>query len=95
MWTIWSAFSASARLWVTTIRVVPRLRLTRLQPVHDLDLGLLVQIGGRLVGQEQGRCVDQRSGDNRTALLAGRHLRRIRIEVFGEAQLLQQRAALA
>ena len=54
MWTICSACSARARLCVTRISVVPRLAVDAQKLVHDLDLGLLVEIGGRLVGQHEG-----------------------------------------
>ena len=41
------------------------------QHIHDLDLGLLVEIGSGFVGQQDRGIVDQRTGDRGAALLAG------------------------
>ncbi len=40
------------------------------EQIDDVGLGVLVEVAGRLVGEQQRRRIDQRAGDDRAALLA-------------------------
>ncbi len=60
------------------------------QLCHDLDLGLLVEIGSGLVGEQERGFVDERARDDGAALLAGRDFRRISLDVGGEAELAEE-----
>ncbi len=68
----------------------PRIAIEVAELRHDLRFGLFVEIGGRLVGEQQGRLVDEGAGDGRAPLLSGRQLGRVGIEVRGEAEPRQQ-----
>src|SRR5450631_3220530 len=57
---------------------------------HDLALGLDVEIGGRLVREQQKRIVDERPRDRSAALLASRHLRWIGVEMRSQSKIRQQ-----
>ena len=56
--------------WVTTITVVPRSSVGRLDQVDDRPGGFVVELAGRLVGQQQPRPVGQRDRDGEPLLLA-------------------------
>jgi hypothetical protein len=60
------------------------------QQRHDLVFGLGVEIGGRLVRQQQNRIVDERPRDHGAALLACRHLRWIGVEMRSTSELRQE-----
>lgn len=57
---------------------------------HNLDFGLRVEVGGRLVRQQQSRRVDERSRDRRAALLSRGNFVRISVGVFGEPKPAEQ-----
>src|SRR5512139_2427858 len=56
-----------------------------LEDVHDLRARLAVEIAGRLVGQDQGRIVEQGPGDGHALLLAARQLVGLVVGPFLEA----------
>ena len=60
---------------------------------HALDLHV-VEVGGRLVGQEQGRVVGQRPGDGDPLLLAARQVAGPVAQALAEADPLEQRHGL-
>jgi hypothetical protein len=49
-----------------------------------------IEVAGRLVGQQQAGLVGQGAGDGDALLLAARHLGRLVVETFGQAQTGQQ-----
>ena len=50
------------------------LAIERADGGHDLERGLRIEIAGRLVGQHDGRIIDQRAGDGDALLLAAGEL---------------------
>ena len=66
--------AASAGSWVTSTSVMPRSPGLGEQQVGDLPAGRLVEIAGRLVGDEDARLGRQRPGDRHALLLAARQL---------------------
>ena len=69
MWTTRCAYSAMSGSWVTSTMVLP-LAVESVERGHDLDAGLGVEIAGRLVGQDDGRAVDEGAGDGDALALA-------------------------
>ena len=63
------------------------------QQVDDVDLGVLVEIARRLVGEQQTRRVDQGTRDDRAALLAARHIAGISLGSVGQADAVEQAAS--
>ena len=61
---------------------------------HDFVADLRIQIGGRLVGQDQGRIVDEGPGDRNSLLLATRQGFGQEAESLAKAQVGQERARL-
>ena len=57
--------------------------------VHDRAAGRLVEIAGRLVGDQQRRPRGKRAGQRHALLLAAGKLRRIMVEAVAEAHLLE------
>src|SRR5262252_6552883 len=55
------------------------------QELDDLAAGRLVEIAGRLVGDEDGRVGRQRAGERHPLLLAAGELRRIVLAAFAQA----------
>ena len=53
--------------------------LQLLEQIDDVGLGVLVEIAGRLVGEQQRRRIDERTGNRDAALLAAGHAAGIRI----------------
>jgi hypothetical protein len=51
--------------------------------IHDLALGLFVEIGRRLVGQQKGRRIDERARDDRPPLFTGGDLGRVGVDLVG------------
>ncbi len=60
------------------------------QQPHDLVTDLRVEIGGRLIGQDERRVVDQRPGDRHPLLLAARQLLGQEVEPLAETQVGQE-----
>jgi len=57
------------------------------EPLHereDLDTRARVEVTGRLVGQDDGRIVDQRAGDGHALLLAARELIGVMVLALGQ-----------
>ncbi len=67
-----SQLAASARSWVTRIKVAPRSRFKREHEVNNALTRRLVEISGRLVGDEDRRTGRQRAGEGDTLLFAAR-----------------------
>ena len=61
-----------------------------LEHPKDFHARTRIEVAGRLVGQEQGRMIDQGPGDGHALLLAARHLRRLVIAPFGKPNQFQQ-----
>ena len=59
--------------------------IERLEDLDDFVAGAAVQIAGRLVGQEDGRTVDQRAGDGDSLLFAAGKLIGMMIGAAGQA----------
>ena len=77
-------------LWVATSAALPSPR-TRLEEFGEDDVGgMLVEIAGRLVGEDQRRPVGERAGDRDALLLAARQLGRAMVEPLGEAERAEQ-----
>ncbi len=70
--------------WVTKIRVVPRSRFMREQQLHNLLPGFAVQCAGGLVGQDDGRVIDQGAGDGHPLLLPARKLIGLMIDAVAQ-----------
>ena len=85
------ARSASAGSCVTMTSAVPS-ALTRSSSARDLLAGGLVQLAGRLVGQQQPRAVGERARDRDALHLAARELRRPMIGARGQADVVEQLA---
>ena len=69
-----SAMSRMRLSWVTSRIVVPCSLASALHAVDDLAARLLVERGGRLVGQHHGRLGDQRARDRHALALAAGEL---------------------
>src|SRR5262245_15920705 len=63
--------------------------------LHDPDGGVGIEVSGRLVGQQQRRVVDERTGDGETLLLAARKLVGEALDLVGEANEAQSIGDLA
>jgi hypothetical protein len=87
------AAAASARSWVTSTSVAPRSRLQREDQVDDRAAGALVEIAGRLVGDEDRRIRRDSARDGDALLLAAGQLRGIMVEALAEADRLRSSAA--
>ena len=61
--------SATPRSWVTRTTVRPLRRLSDWKQRHDLAPVAVIEVAGRLVGQQQARIVDQGAGDGDALLL--------------------------
>src|SRR4051794_24646977 len=60
------------------------------EQADDGGAGLVVEVGGRLVGEGQPRVADERTRDRGPLLLAAGHLRRHVVDAVAEADQLQQ-----
>ena len=61
-----------------------------LEHPQDFHAGVRIEVARRLVGQQQGRAVDQRPRDGHALLLAAGHLRRLVVGAIGQADAVQQ-----
>ena len=61
------------------------------EEVEDLLAGLGVQVAGGLVGQQQGRVVDQGPGDGHPLLLAAGELGRLVVQAVPQPHPVEQR----
>ena len=77
--------------WVTTIIVMPSRASCCIDREHLAD-ELGVERRGGLVEQHQLRLHRQRAGDRHALLLAARELRRVGVELVGEADAVEQLA---
>ena len=64
--------------------------LQLLEQIDDVGLGVLVEIAGRLVGEQQRRRIDERTGNRDAALLAAGHAAGIRIGALPQPDTCQQ-----
>ena len=64
--------------------------IERLKRLQDFFGGGGIEVAGWLVGQEEGRLVDQGPGDGHTLLLAAGHLLRVMVHAVSEADKLEQ-----
>ena len=94
MWP-WSSVSArrptrriSSRSWVATTTVVPA-GVDLAEEVHDLERQVGIEVAGGLVGQDDGRIVDERPRDRDALLLAARQLHRKRVHAVLQADPLE------
>ena len=67
-------------------------RFNRPSRSHDLLARGLIEVAGRLVGQQHLRAGDQRPGDRRPLHFAARQLARLVLEPVAEADQLEQLA---
>jgi hypothetical protein len=65
--------------------------LQRLEKIDYVGLAILVEVAGRLVGEQQARRVDQRAGDRHPPLLAPGQICRIGIDAPGKPDPGKQR----
>src|SRR5690606_36357366 len=66
------------------------LTVERLEKLHDLLARAGVQVAGRLVGQQDGRVIDQGAGDGDTLPLTARELVRLVVHTVRQAHVLQR-----
>ena len=59
------------------------------EQLHDADGVLVVEVAGRLIGDQDLRSVDQCAGDGRTLLLAAAQLARVGIVLVAETDALE------
>ena len=60
------------------------------EDLHDLGLGLLVQVAAGLVGEQEVRPIDERAGDDHALLLPSRKLAGERFGAMAEADSVEQ-----
>ena len=70
-----------------TERVPP---LQVFEQIDDVALGILVEVAGRLVGEQQRRCIDERAGHGNPALLPAGHAVRIGLCAIRETDAREQ-----
>ena len=56
-----------------------------LENVHDLETGAAIEVAGRLIGEDDFRIVDERTGDRHPLLLAAGKLARMMVFAVGKA----------
>ena len=83
---------ATALSWVTRTRVMPASPPQLFQQPHDVVPGALVQVPGRLVGQQHLGLLDQGPGDGHPLLLAAGQLRRQVPQPLPQPEVLQRGA---
>ena len=81
--------AASSVSWVTRTSVVPRSRWPRNSKLDDLAPGRLVEIAGRLVGDDQFRIGRQRAGQRDALLLAAGQFGRIVMQALRQPDCRQ------
>ena len=86
------ADAATSASWVMRTIVLPARLSSRSSSSTSWPRGL-VEVAGRLVGEDQGRVGDQRPGDRHALLLAAGQLRRLVVDAVAEAQPLERLAS--
>ena len=77
--------------WVIRMIVIPRSMFSRLEDAHDLDAGAGVEVARRLVGQHDGRLVDERARDRHALLLPAGQLVGIVVIPLAETDAVERR----
>ena len=83
---------ASSWSWVTNTDVVPRRRWRCLTSVRIRAAQRGVEVGERLVEQEDERLLDERPAERDALLLAARQLARLALEQVGDVEHLGDRS---
>ena len=61
-----------------------------LKHLQDFDAGVRIEVARGLVGQHQGRLVDQRPGNGHALLLSAGHLRGFVVAAIGQPETIQK-----
>ena len=85
-----SAMRATSGACVAIKSVLPASRVSSSSSVEHGVPGVLVQVAGRLVGQDQQRVVRQRTGNGHALLLAARQLVGIGVDPIAQAHAIEQ-----
>ena len=87
-----NAFGMFGDIWIVSHQNDgnPFFLVELLEDAQDFFTGRRIEVAGGFVREEQGRVVDQSSGDSHSLLLAARELRRFVVEMFPQTNSLQQ-----
>ena len=83
--------AATLASWVTRMMVIAFFLVQPLEQVQDLLAGPGIEVAGGLVGQEQGRVVDQGAGDGHALLLAAGELRGVVVQAVPQPHPVSKR----